>query len=215
MQKHWGIFLGMLKKVGVFFGRQILKLGFFGGIKYEPLSDPSVIKICEWGPWGYDPRPVATKMQCYFLKPKFVSAEILWAPAYSLIISLSSIITSLSNRLISSGLWTERQLGTYTKGEEQNFPPPVFRAEKRNEHARTFLPRSPGRVWKNGGISNNLLPKNKMFPLITWKEQAICLQKLQAVVITLSLLNFLEEYLIVKRTLTTLISLRCTGNVHA
>ena len=54
-----------------------------------------------------------------------------------------------------------------------------------------------------------------MFPLITWKEQAICLQKLQAVVITLSLLNFLEEYLIVKRTLTTLISLRCTGNVHA
>ena len=32
-----------------------------------------------------------------------------------------------------------------------------------------------------------------MFPLITWKEQAICLQKLQAVVITFSLLNFLEE----------------------
>ena len=90
-----------------------------------------------------------------------------------------------------------------------------FRAEKRSEHARTFLPRSPGRVWKNGGISNNLLPKNKMFPLITWKEQAICLQKLQAVVITLSLLNFLEEYLIVKRTLTTLISLRCTENVRA
>ena len=37
-----------------------------------------------------------------------------------------------------------------------------------------------------------------MFPLITWRGQAICLQKLQAVVITLSLLNFLEEYLIVK-----------------
>ena len=68
---------------------------------------------------------------------------------------------------------------------------------------------------KNGGISNILLPKNKMFPLITWKEQAICLQKLQAVVITLSLLNFPEEYLIIKRTLTTLITLRCTGNVHA
>ena len=91
----------------------------------------------------------------------------------------------------------------------------IFRAEKRNEHAWTFLPRSPGRVWKNGGISNILLPKNKMFPLTTWKEQAICLQKLQAVVITLSLLNFLEEYLMVKRTLTTLISLRCTGNVRA
>ena len=42
-----------------------------------------------------------------------------------------------------------------------------------------------------------------MFPLITWRGQAICLQKLQAVVITLSLLNFLEEHLIVKRNLTT------------
>ena len=58
------------------------------------------------------------------------------------------------------------------------------------------------------------LPRNKMFPFITWKVQAICLQKLQVVVITVSLFNFLEEYLIVKRTLTTLISLHCTGNVH-
>ena len=58
-------------------------------------------------------------------------------------------------------------------------------------------------------------PNNEMFPLITRKEQAICLQKLQAVVIAFLLPNFLEEYLIVKRTLTTLISLRCTGNVHA
>ena len=47
----------------------------------------------------------------------------------------------------------------------------------------------------------------------TWKEQAICPQKLQAVVIT-SLLNFLEEYLTVRRTLTRLISLRSTGNVR-
>ena len=31
----------MLKKVGIFLG-----------IKYEPLSDPPVIKICEWGPWA-------------------------------------------------------------------------------------------------------------------------------------------------------------------
>ena len=54
-----------------------------------------------------------------------------------------------------------------------------------------------------------------MFPLITWKEQAICLQKLQTMVVTYSLLNFLEEYVIVKRTLTTLTSLRCAGNVHA
>ena len=68
---------------------------------------------------------------------------------------------------------------------------------------------------KMGGFQIFFFPKIKMFLLITWKEQAICLQKLQAVVITLPLLNFLEEYLIVKRTLTTLISLRCTGNVHA
>ena len=68
---------------------------------------------------------------------------------------------------------------------------------------------------KMGGFQIFFLPKIKMFLLITWKEQAICLQKLQAVVITLPLLNFLEEYLIVKRTLTTLISLLCTGNVHA
>ena len=54
-----------------------------------------------------------------------------------------------------------------------------------------------------------------MFPLIIWKEQAICRQKLQAVVLTLLLLNFLEGYVIVKRSLTTLISLRCTENVHA
>ena len=68
---------------------------------------------------------------------------------------------------------------------------------------------------KMRGFQIFFLPKIKMFLLITWKEQAICLQMLQAVVITLPLLNFLEEYLIVKRTLTTLISLRCTGNVHA
>ena len=24
----------------------------FLGIKYEPLSEPLIIKICEWGPWG-------------------------------------------------------------------------------------------------------------------------------------------------------------------
>ena len=42
-----------------------------------------------------------------------------------------------------------------------------------------------------------------MFPLITWKEQAICRQKLQAVAITFLLFNFLEEYITAKRTLTT------------
>ena len=68
---------------------------------------------------------------------------------------------------------------------------------------------------KMGGFQIFFLPKIKMFLLINLKEQAICLQKLQAVVITLWFLNFLEEYIIVKRTLTTSISLRCTGNVHA
>ena len=48
----------MLKKVGIFLGGQILKLGFFLGIKYERQLDPPppttpVIKICEWGPWGF------------------------------------------------------------------------------------------------------------------------------------------------------------------
>ena len=68
---------------------------------------------------------------------------------------------------------------------------------------------------KMAGFQIFLLPNDKMFPLLSWKEQAICLQKLQAVVITFSLLNFLEEYLIVKRTLTTLTSLPCTGHVYA
>ena len=48
----------------------------------------------------------------------------------------------------------------------------------------------------------------------TWKEQAVCLQKLQAVVITFLLFNFLEEYIIVKRTLTTF-TIELTGNVRA
>ena len=78
-----------------------------------------------------------------------------------------------------------------------------------------FFPDPLAGLEKNGRISNILLLKNKMFPLITWKEEAICLQKLQAEVITLSLLNLLEENLIVKWTLTTLISLHRTGNVHA
>jgi len=62
------------------------------------------------------------------------------------------------------------------------------------------------------GFQIFFLPKNKMFPFITWKVQAICLQKLQVVVITFSFFNFLEEYLILKRTLTTLISFLFTVN---
>ena len=38
----------------------------------------------------------------------------------------------------------------------------------------------PGlKKWRN---FKYFLPNNKMFPLITWKGQAICVQKLQAVV---------------------------------
>ena len=42
----------MLKKSRDFFGQTNSEVGNFLGIKYEPLSDPPVIKICEWGPWG-------------------------------------------------------------------------------------------------------------------------------------------------------------------
>ena len=38
--------MGMLNKEVIFWGRQILELWFFG---YK--SDPSIIKVCEWGPW--------------------------------------------------------------------------------------------------------------------------------------------------------------------
>ena len=47
-----GLFWGMQKKVVIFLGRQIPEVVIFLGIKYEPLSDPPVIKICEWGPWA-------------------------------------------------------------------------------------------------------------------------------------------------------------------
>ena len=93
----------------------------------------------------------------------------------------------------------------------------VERSEKLS--AKTACDVNVGQVKKAGNskqsFSSRLGAEVVCAAIKTWKEQAICLQKLQAVVITLSLLNFLEEYLIVKRTLTTLISLRCTGNVHA
>ena len=76
--------------------------------------------------------------------------------------------------------------------------------------SKLFCPDPLAGFQKMAGFPKFFLPNNKTFPLLTRKEEAICLQKLQAVVITFSLLNFLEEYLMVKRTLTTLISLRCT-----
>ena len=42
----------MLKKSSDFFGLTNSEVVILGGIKYEPLSDHPVIKICEWGPWG-------------------------------------------------------------------------------------------------------------------------------------------------------------------
>ena len=54
------------------------------------------------------------------------------------------------------------------------------------------------------------LPNNKTFLLLTWKEQAICLHKLQTVVIASLLITsliFLEEYL-EKRTLTTVLKMK-------
>ena len=45
-------FLGYAKKTGDFFGQTNSEVVIFLGIKYEPLSDPPIIKICEWGPWA-------------------------------------------------------------------------------------------------------------------------------------------------------------------
>ena len=39
-KKGQGIFLGMLKKVAIFFGQTNFEVVIFLGIKYEPLSDP-------------------------------------------------------------------------------------------------------------------------------------------------------------------------------
>ena len=72
--------------------------------------------------------------------------------------------------------------------------------------------------WKKREIRNRVfrvdLAQKWFVRPLTWKEKAISLQKLQAVVITFLLFNFLEEYIIVKRTLTTF-TLSCTGNVRA
>ena len=46
-------FLGYAKKSSDFFGQTNSEVVIFWGIKYEPLSDLPVIKICEWGPWVF------------------------------------------------------------------------------------------------------------------------------------------------------------------
>ena len=53
--------MGMLKKVRIFLG-----------IKYEPLSDPPVIKICEWGPWDMN---IYTKEKWYEHEPQTVTRQ--------------------------------------------------------------------------------------------------------------------------------------------
>ena len=50
MQKHWGIFLGMLKKVGIFWGRQILKLGFFWVLNMNLCRTPQSLKYVSGAP---------------------------------------------------------------------------------------------------------------------------------------------------------------------
>ena len=58
--------------------------------------------------------------------------------------------------------------------------------------------------WKKAGNSNRVFRVDLRSGLCGHKKNtAICLQKLQAVGITFLLFNFLEEYIIVKRTLTT------------
>ena len=52
MQKHRRIFFGYAKKSRDFFGKTNSEVGIFLGLNYEPQLDPTVIKICEWGPWG-------------------------------------------------------------------------------------------------------------------------------------------------------------------
>ena len=49
---YWcGLFLDVLKKKGFF---EVDKFLIFLGIKHEPLSDPSIIKISEWGNQDWD-----------------------------------------------------------------------------------------------------------------------------------------------------------------
>ena len=80
----------------------------------------------------------------------------------------------------------------------------VQRSEKLSE--KTACDVNVGQVKKAGNSKQSFssrLGAEVDCAAITWKEQAICLQKLQAVVITFLLFNFLEECIIVKRTLTT------------
>ena len=90
----------------------------------------------------------------------------------------------------------------------------VFRAEKRNEHAGTFWPDPLAGFEKMAGfqiffcLKLNVSTHNLESTSNLYSKVANCGYNL---LIT----YFLEEFLTVKRTLTTLISLRCTGNVHA
>ena len=50
MQKHWGIFLGMLTKVGIFLGTQILKSGFFLVYNMNLCPTPPSLKYVSGAP---------------------------------------------------------------------------------------------------------------------------------------------------------------------
>ena len=80
----------------------------------------------------------------------------------------------------------------------------VERSEKLSE--KTACDVNVGQVKKSGKFQTEFFAstwRRSSLCGITWKEQAICLQKSQAVIITFLLFNFLEEYIIVKLTLTT------------
>ena len=50
MKKGLRDFFGYAKKSSDLFGETNSEVVIFLGIKYEPLSDLPIIKICEWGP---------------------------------------------------------------------------------------------------------------------------------------------------------------------
>lgn len=79
MQKHWGIFLGMLKKVGIFFWVDKFWSWDFLGYKIWTSVGPPVIKICEWCPWEESPVLVMIAKQniCSDLKSALFSSLVL------------------------------------------------------------------------------------------------------------------------------------------
>ena len=62
----------------------------FLGIKYEPLSDPLVIKICEWGPWGSLYIKFGKWVDCYMYSKREEGSPGVW---YSYILAIWVCVT--------------------------------------------------------------------------------------------------------------------------